>query len=317
MDRRAFIDALAGGLLAAPLVAEAQQAGRASKIGIIYLNAPVPPSAANPFWQHMEELGWSEGKNLIVERRGAAEVWDRIPALTAELVNLKVDLIIVSAGAMARSVQQATRTVPMCVVAGDFQAEGLVVNLARPDTNVTGVQLVQPDLAGKRLGLLKEILPALTRVGILIPSRSPTMAAVLQAAEGAGTRIGLTLKVVESAGPTDFDAAFSLLTKERVQGLLVVSGPGLLNHRSQLVAAAAKNRLAAIYDYPTWAAAGGLMSYGPTESEINRRWADCVDKILRGASPAAVPVQQPTKFELAVNLKTAKALGLTIPSSLH
>jgi putative ABC transport system substrate-binding protein len=204
----------------------------------------------------------------------------------------------------------------MCVVAGDFQAEGLAANLARPDANITGVQIVQPDLSAKRLSLLKEAVPGLTRAGIFIGGRSPTMTAVVHAAEDAGQRLGLKLKVVEGARPADFDAAFSALTKEHMQGLLVVSSPGLLDHLSQLGAVVAKSRLVVIHDFRSWADAGGLMSYGPMLSEINRRWAECVDRILRGANPADVPVQQSTKFELVINVKTAKALDLTILPSL-
>jgi putative tryptophan/tyrosine transport system substrate-binding protein len=305
--------------LAAPLAAEAQPSGQVYKIGLINIGAPEAPwrpSVPGPFWDRLRELGWVEGKMIMVERRGASGDGRRIPSLAAELAQLKVNVIVTVTGAEAKRAQEGTRTVPICAAAGDLQAEGLVANLAKPEGNVSGVQVVQPDLAGKRLSLLKEVVPGLKRAGLLIQGRSPTMDKIVRAAEDSSRTLGLALHVVEGAHPTDFDRAFSALAKEHARGVLVANSPALQTHATHLVALAAKTRLVAIYDFRSWAEAGGLMSYGPLESEFHGGLAECVDKILRGAKPADVPVQQPTKFELVINLKTAKALGLTIPPSL-
>jgi len=312
MDRRAFLGTVAGSLLAAPLAAEGQ-----GTIGVINFNAPVrAPGFDSAFWGRMRELGWVEGQSLAVELRGAGGDWGRLPSLAAELVQRKVNVIVMDNGTAARRVQEGDRTVPICVAGGDLQAAGVVANLAKPEGNVTGVQLFQASLAGKRLALLKEAVPGLTRVGILFERRGGLNDAVLRATEDAARTMGLKLYVVEAPAPDDFNRAFSALTKVGAPALLVVNNANTVIHQNQVLGLAAKSRLAALYEYRDWTEAGGLMSYGPVISEMWRQLAECADKILKGAKPADVPVQQPSKFDLVINLKTAKALGLTIPPSL-
>ena len=307
-------------LLGAPFAAEAQPTGQVYKIGLITLGAPEAPwrpAVPGPFWERLRKLGWVEGQTVMVERRGAGGDPKRIPSLAAELAQLDVKVILAGTGSEARRAQEGTRTVPICAAAGDLQAEGLVTNLAKPEGNVSGVQIVQPDLAGKRLALLKEAVSGLTRVGLLIEARSRTMSKIVQAAEDSSRPLGLALYVVESARPDDFDRAFSALANERAGGLLVANSPGMFTNKSQLIALAAKRRLAAIYDLRFWAEDGGLMSYGPVVSEFNRQWAGMRGQDFTWSETGSdVPVQQPTKFEFVINLKTAKALGLTIPRSL-
>jgi len=317
MDRRAFIGTLAGGILPAPLVAEAESDKAVRKLGLINVGAPERPwrpPIPSPFWDRLQELGWREGQTLQVERRGGP--WDRIAYLASELARLKVDVIMVPTGGEALRAYEGTRTVPICAAAGDLQAEGLVRNLRKPETNVTGVQVVQVELVGKRLALLKEVVPGLTQVGVLLEGPSPTNTKTVDAAEEAARKLRLKLHVVTAGRPEMFADTLASLTDMGVRGLMVVNNPGLLSHLRQLVALVAQTRLVAIYDFRYWVEGAGLMSYGPLRSEIEHLWAECVDKILRGAKPADVPVQQPTKFEFAINLKTAKALGLTIPPSL-
>ena len=317
MDRRTFLASVTGGLLAAPLAAKAQGERTVPKIGVINFNAPVhAPRFESAFWGRMRELGWVEGQSLAVELRGAGGDWGRLPSLAAELVQRKVNVIVMDNGTAARRVQEGDRTVPICVAGGDLQAAGVVANLAKPEGNVTGVQLFQASLAGKRLALLKEAVPGLTRVGILFERRGGLNDAVLRATEDAARTMGLKLYVVEAPAPDDFNRAFSALTKVGAPALLVVNNANTVIHQNQVLGLAAKSRLAALYEYRDWTEAGGLMSYGPVISEMWRQLAECADKILKGAKPADVPVQQPSKFDLVINLKTAKALGLTIPQAL-
>jgi putative tryptophan/tyrosine transport system substrate-binding protein len=321
LDRRAFLSTLAGTLLAAPLPAVAQPERKAAKVGLITVGAPEAPwrpAAPGVFWDRLRELGWVEGENLTVERRGASGDWSRVPTLAAELARANVAVILANTGGEARRAHEGTRSVPICALAGDLQADGLVVNLAKPEGNVTGVQIVQADLPGKRLALLKETTPKLTRVGLLLEGRSPTFLKLIHAAQKSARtlRLQLSIHVVDLSRPESLAEAFSSLTKARVRGLIVVNGPGMGVRMDQVVGLAAESRIVAIYDLRPWVESGGLMSYGPIPSEFARSLAECVDKIIRGAKPADVPVQQPTKFELLVNLKTAKALGLGIPPSL-
>ena len=315
MNRRAFIVGAAA-LLPAPLAAEAQQ-----KAAIGVIDASAPPAAPRfypSFWKRLNELGWREGENLTAATRGAGGDIERIEALAAELVRMNVNVIAMDSGTFARRVQEnVTRTVPICVAGGDLQQTRAVTNLARPEGNITGVQVLQADLAGKRLALLKEIVPDLTRVGVLVQKRdAPVNIAVLRATDDAARRLGLQLYTLEAQHPDDVDRVFSILTNAGARGLVVVNNPSTIKNRQKIVALAAKARVVTIYEYRDWSEAGGLLAYGPVLSEVWRQLADCVDRILRGAKPADVPVQQPSKFELVINLKTAKALGLTMPPSL-
>jgi putative tryptophan/tyrosine transport system substrate-binding protein len=284
VDRPAFIGSLASGLLAAPLAAEAQTVTPIPKIGVIYFDQPpVRTPASYVFWEPMGKLGWVEGQNVLVERRTAAGDWSRIAPLAAELVRLQVDVFLVAGEVTAQYIQRVTRTIPICAYAGDFQSAGLVKNLARPDQNVTGVQSVQIELTGKRLGILKEVVPKLARVGVLLSEqRHPSTVALLRNAEDSARLLGLQVQVAEAPRPEDFDRAFAALTGAHVRGLVVVSNPYMYRHRSLVVDSAAKTRIATIYTDRIWVQAGGLMSYGVTETEIQRRLAECADKILRG-----------------------------------
>ncbi len=318
--RRAFIGTLAGGLLAAPLAADAQQAAKVPRIGYLGANPASNPHLLEAFRQGLRDLGYVEGRNLVIEIRDAEGKFERLPALAAELVALKVDIIMTGGTPAPLAAMQATRTIPIVfAAAADPVTSGLVTSLARPGGNVTGLSVLTPELVGKCLELLKQAVPGVSRVAVLwhpggYPER--TEKNILKGAEVAGRALGLRLQFVEARGPADFDRAFSEMTRARAGALTVLATSMLLTERRRLVYLAAKNRLPAVYPSREFVDAGGLMSYGPDFADLFRRAATYVDKILKGAKPGDLPVEQPTKFELVINLKTAKALGLTIPPSL-
>ena len=321
MDRRRFLlTSLVGavGAVAATSAAEAQSERRIPKIGVLYYNTPVSTTGLPlPFWDRLRELGWVDGRTVAIELRGAAGDVDKLTRFASELKTLKVDVITMDNGTAAKRVEERTRPIPICVVGGDLQAAGVVKNLAKPEGDITGIQLFQPELVAKRLALLKETVMGFKKVGVLLGLRdSPINVVVLRHAEEACRTAGLELHVKEVRSLEDLEPAFATLKRAGVQGLLVMNNPQLTVHRDHVVALAAKNRLPAIYEYEYWVAAGGFISYGAERADYYRKLAECVDKILRGAKPADIPVQQATKFELLINLKTAKGLGLTIPPSL-
>ncbi len=299
--RRAFIGTLAGALLTAPLAAEAQQAAKVARIGWLAANLALSPHLREAFRQGLRDLGYVEGRNLVIEYRDAEGKLERLPALAAELVALKVDVTIVFASA------------------GDPVTSGFVTSLARPGGNVTGLAFLAPELVGKCLELLKQVVPGVSRVAALWPPGGQgerTEKDMLKEAEVAARALGVRLQFVEARGPGDFDSAFSDMTRARAGALTVLPSTMFFIERRRLVALAAKHRLPAVYTSREFVDAGGLMAYGPNLADMYRRAATYVDKILKGAKPGDLPVEQPTKFELVVNLKTAKALGLTIPQSL-
>ena len=259
-----------------------------------------------------------EGQNIAIESRWAEGKYDRYPALAADLVRLKVDVIVAHGGAATQAVQQATRTIPIVMsLVLDPVGSGLVPSLARPGGNVTGTSFMGPDLVGKQLQLLKEVVPKVSRVAILRNPANPASAQGLRDAEAAARALGVRLQALEARDPQEIDSAFAAMTRERAGALLIFPDPIFGNQRRQIAELAAKRRLPAIYGgTPEYAEAGGLMVYGPNELDLNRRAAIYVDKLLKGAKPADLPVEQPTKFELVINLRTAKAIGLTIPPSL-
>ena len=319
MNRRTFLSALTGSLLAAPLAAGAQQVGKVSRIG--YLSAgsdTANPRVREAFRQGLRELGWVEGQNIIIEYRWAEGRFDRLPDLAAELVRLKVDVLVAAPTPAALAAKNATGTIPIVGMSlTDPIGLGLVASLARPGGNVTGVSYsVGAEIFGKDLELLKEVVPRVRRVAVLSNPASPARPLTISNVKDAARSLGLQLQLLEARGPRDFDGAFAAMAKERVGALLVVTDPAFIPHRARLVDLAVKNRLPSIFTQREDAEAGGLMSYGPRLSDLHRRGATYVDKILKGAKPADLPVEQPTKFELVINLKTAKALGLTIPQSL-
>jgi len=321
MERRTFMATLAGGLLALPLAAEAQQAAKAARIG--YLASGGDPGASptgRAFLQGLRDLGYVEGRNVVIEYRFAEEKLERLPALAAELVALKVDVIVAPNTPAALAAKQATRTIPIVFsFAADPLTSGLVTSLARPGGNVTGLSLLGPELVGKCLELLKETVPRVSRVAYLwqpgaLDERQEKDR--LKRAEVAARALGMQLQFVGARGPEDFDRAFTDMTRARAGALTVLGGAMLFTERRRLVDLAAKNRLPAMYSWREFVDAGGLMAYGPNLTDSQRRAATYVDKILKGAKPGDLPVEQPTKFELVINLKTAKALGLTIPPSV-
>jgi putative ABC transport system substrate-binding protein len=320
MDRRAFIGTPAVFLLAAPFAAEAQQAAKIARIGWLGNSPSALPHLREAFLQGLRDLGYVEGRNVVIEYRYAEGKPERFPALAAELVALKVDVIVAPNTPPALAAKQATRTIPIVFLFSvDPVTDGLVTSLARPGGNVTGLSNLAPELVGKRLELLTQAVPGVTRVAVLwqpggVPER--TEKDILTRAEVAGRALGVRLQFVEARGPADIDRAFSDMTRERAGALTALGSPMFTSERRRLVDLAAKHRLPAVYGRREYVDAGGLMSYAPDFADLSRRAATYVDKILKGAKPGDLPAEQPTKFELVFNLKTAKALGLTIPQSV-
>jgi putative ABC transport system substrate-binding protein len=320
--RRAFLRTLAGGLLAAPLVADAQQpAGKVYRLGYLSVGSGTSTylRPVEAFRQGLRELGWVEGQNIVIEYRWAEGRVDRLPGLAEELVRLKVDVIAASPTPAALAARNATRTIPIVGMSlTEPVAVGLVASLARPGGNVTGVTYgVDTDIFGKQLGLLKEAIPKVRRVAVLWnPGNSPAQPLIMSSVKAAAQSLGLQLQLLEAREPGEFDGAFAAMAKERAGALLLPGDPMHFLHRARLADLALKGRLPSMSTQWQWVEAGGLMSYGPSLPDLYRRAATYVDKILKGAKPADLPIEQPTKFEMVINLKTAKALGLTIPTSL-
>ena len=318
IDRRAFIGTVAGALLAAPLAAEAQQATKVPRIGYLGLNLATSPHLAEAFRQGLRDLGYVEGRNAVIEYREAEGTFERLPALAAELVSLKVDLIVAGAYQATLAAKNATKTIPIIMVAvADPVRIGLIASLVRPGGNITGLTLLAgTEIVGKHLELLKEAVPNLSRVAVLSNPANPMHVIRLREVEVAGRSLRVQLQILKAQGPEEFASAFAAMTRERAGALYVVGDPMFVSHRRRLAELAAKSRLPAVYELKDHAEAGGLMVYGPSTLDMYRRAATYVDKILKGAKPGDLPIEQPTKFELVINLKTAKALGLTIPPSL-
>jgi putative ABC transport system substrate-binding protein len=297
-------------------VAQAQQPAKVPRIGVLW-----PDSAPSPrieeFRQGLRDLGYVEGQNMIIEYRYADGRRDRLPALAAELVHLKVQVIVALSTLAAVPAKKATTTVPIVTVSGDPIGTGLIASLARPGGNVTGLSFFSPDLVGKRLELLKEVVPRLSRVAILWDVEGPAKIQEFKEAEAAAPALGLQIQSLGVRAPNpDLDGAFQSAVKARATGLLTLGNPLTLTHHHRIVDLAIKTRLPSMYDSKQFVEAGGLMTYGPNFSDLYRRSAVFVDKILKGAKPAELPVEQPTKFELVINLKTAKQIGLTIPPNV-
>ena len=307
-------------LTLAPLAAEAQQAGQAARIGYLAANLTVSLHMTEAFRQGLRDLGYVDGRSVVIEYRDAEGKYDRLPARAAELVALKVDVIVAADTPAALAAKQATRTLPIVFIgAGDPVTIGLVTSLARPGGNVTGLSLLAPELVGKRLELLKQAVPGVGRVAALwqpgfVGER--TEKDMLKEVEVTARALGVRLQFVEARGPADFDRAFADMTRARADALTVLGSAMFANERRRVVDLAAKNRLPGVYGFREYVDAGGLMAYGPNVADLFQRAATYADKILKGAKPGDLPVEQPTKFELVLNLKTAKALGLTIPQSV-
>jgi putative ABC transport system substrate-binding protein len=317
----AVIAVLALSLLAAPLAAEAQQAAKVARIGYLSTNLAANPHIQEAFRQGLRDLGYVEGRNVVIEYRDAEGKPERLPALAAELVALKVDVIVAAAGNhLALAAKQATRTLPIVFAAvTDPVAIGLVTSLARPGGNVTGTSVLSPELVGKRLELLTQAVPGVSRVAVLwLPGAlgERTEKDMLKEADVAARALGVRLQFVEARGPADLDRAFSDMTRARAGALTVLPSNMFLREHRRLVDLAAKHRLPAVYTVKEYVDAGGLMAYGPNLADVVRRAATYVDRILKGAKPGDLPVERPKKFELVINLKTARTLGLTIRPSV-
>jgi putative ABC transport system substrate-binding protein len=321
MRRREFITligaAAAASSLCWPLVAHGRQAGTIRTIGILSAGSTTLGAVYAALADALRELGWIEGKNVAFEHRYADNRLERLPELAAELVRLNVDVIVAMGTLAPLAARQATRTIPIVMgAAGDPVGSGLVLSLARPGGNITGMSLMAPDLGGKRLELLKELLPRLSRVAVLWNAANPYPALVFKETQAAGQTLGIEVQSLEVRGPDDFDGAFEAARREHPDALITVEDPLTVTYRNLIADFAAGHRLPTLHGLSEFVTAGGLMSYGANLVDLYRRAAGYVDKILKGAKPADLPVQQPTKFELVINLKTAKALGLTIPPTL-
>jgi putative ABC transport system substrate-binding protein len=316
IDRRAFISSVSLGLLVAPRAVEAQEAGKAPRVGFL---GPRTRADAAPYLDAfligLREIGWVEGKNIFIEYRWAEGRQERLPALAAELVRLKVDVILAGPTSAAVAAKNATSTIPIVTTSAGDPGVGLVASLARPGGNVTGLSFsVEMATFGKGLELLKETVPKVRRVAVLSNPANPAHALAIK--EVAARSVGVQLQLLEARGANEFDRAFAAMAQERAGALLVMADSTFGFHRTRLRDLAAKGRLPAMYGLREHPEVGGLMSYGADNRDNFRRAATYVDKILKGTKPADLPVEQPTKFEFVINLKTAKALGLTIPQSL-
>jgi putative ABC transport system substrate-binding protein len=311
---------LAVGSVSAPPPADAQAPAKVFRIGTL---AP-GTRPATPDWKQrwafvegLRELGWVEGQNLVIEDRWAEAKTDRLPALAAELVRLKVDAIFTRSWPAAVAAKRATTTIPIVIFgAGDPVATGLVASLAHPGGNITGLGDVTTDLSAKRLELLKEAVPKLSRVAVLWNAADGGMTLRFRSIQSAAPMLGVTVRPLGVQEPDDFEQAFAAMTQERPDALFVVADLLTRVHHRRILGFATQNRLPVMYEGRDFVADGGLISYGPIFNDLLRRGAALMDKILKGAKPADLPIEQPTRFELVVNLKTAKALGLTIPQSI-
>jgi putative ABC transport system substrate-binding protein len=314
--RAAVVAALALAFFAAPFAAEAQQTRKVPRVGVLAGQSPelAPPILA--LRQGLSELGYVEGQNIAIEWRWTQGKVERYPDLAAELVKLKVDIIVAAATPGAQAAQRATRTIPIVMgFVSDPVAIGLVASLARPGGNITGLAVPTAEIVGKRLQLLREVAPTGTRIAVLIdPSQDNS--ASLRGTEAAARALGVQLQVWEARSGDDLDRAFTAIARERAAGIIILPSTAFVTSRARIAQLAAKHRLPTSASGRALTEAGCLMSYGASQPDLARRAAYFVDKILKGAKPADLPVEQPTKFELVINMKTAKALGLTIPPSL-
>jgi putative tryptophan/tyrosine transport system substrate-binding protein len=317
LRRRDFIKVIAGSAAVAwPLAARAQQRGKKYIIGRFNAGSATEP-LHDVFTEILRELGWVEGENVVFERRYAENRLERLPELAADLVRLKVDVIVATGTLAPLAAKRATSTIPIVMTgAGDPLGTGLVDSLARPGGNVTGMSLMVPELGGKRLELLKELLPRLARVAVLWNAANPYSALVFKQVQAAGTILGIEVQSLEARQPDDFDGAFETVRRQHPDALMTVEDPLTINHRKRIADFAIGQLLPTLQGFREFVAAGALMSYGANVIDLARRAAGYVDKILKGANPADLPVEQPTKFDLVINLTTAKTLGLTVPPSL-
>jgi putative ABC transport system substrate-binding protein len=315
MNKKILISILAVVIIAFVHTAEAQQATKIFHIGFLSSGASSASENTAVIRQRLRELGYIEGKNIDFEYRSAEGKIDRLPDLAAELVRLKVDVIVTEGTPTATAAKNATKTIPIIISGGtDPVATGLVQSLARPGGNITGVTVMNEELAGKRLELLKETSPKVSRLGVLWNSANPGTAVVFKQTQSAAQALSLSLQPLEVKTVNDLQVAFDAATRSGVNGLVLLASVPINDHLKLVADLAVKNRLPSIYGRSQFVEAGGLMSYGPNVLDMARRAVTYVDKVLKGANPGDLPVERPTKFELLINLKTAKALNLTIPA---
>ena len=319
MHRRNFIRVVAAALVAAPLSIRAQQTGKVPRIAFLALNnVESAQQLLVGFRQGLRERGWVDGQNIVVELRFADGKIERLPAVIAERINLKVDVIVATSSVTTKIAKNATKTIPIVMAtSADALGEDFVINLAHPGGNVTGMTFFAgPEIAGKQLELLKTAIPTASRVAVLTNPTNAAHPAFVREAQIAARAFGVQAQVSEARTPDQLDAAFATMTRERAAALFVLSDSVFYGQRRRIVDLAATSRLPAMYSQKEFVDAGGLISYGANLPDMYRRSAAHVDKILKGTKPGDIPVEQPTTFELVINMKTAKALGLTIPQAL-
>jgi len=323
--RRAFLIAggawltlARAGALMAPLVSFAQQLAKVSRIGFLgNSTAALEANLIGPFREGLRDLGYVEGRNILIEYRWAEGKYERFPALIAELIALKVDVIVTAGTPATLAVKKATTSVPLVMVAvGDPVGTGIVPSLSRPGGNITGLTSISPELEGKRLELLREVVPKLSHVAILWNPMNAYHVIEMKEAQSAASALRMKVLSLGVRTPEELDGAFAAINRERAGALLVLADRLFLHHRTRIMDFSAQHRLPGVHAYRELVEVGGLMSFGPSYAGMHRRAATYVDKILKGAKPADLPVEQPATFELVINLKTAKALGLTIPQSV-
>jgi len=319
IDRRRFIGALTSAVLAAPRSSIAQQSEKLPRIGFVGFNfVETAKPVLTAFRQVLQDRGWTEGKNVLIEYRYAEGNVDRLPALVGELIKLKVDIIVASSSAATRAAKTATSAIPIVMLSSaDAIGEGFAASLARPGGNVTGMTfLAGAEIAGKQVDLLRETAPKASRVAVLLNPRNDSHPAFAREAKAAAGRLGAQVQIVQVRSPDQLDAAFATMNRERGTALLVLTDAMFLGQGRRIAELAARSGMPALYSQREFVDVGGLVSYGPSLVDMSRRAAVQVDKILRGARVGELPVEQPTKFELVINLRTARALGLAVPQSV-
>ena len=318
MQRREFITLLSGIVAAWPLAARAQQPAKIPRIGFLgNSTATMEANLIGPLRDGLRELGYEEGRNVIIEFRWANGKYDQFPALVAELLAAKVDVIITAGTPATLAIKKATSTVPLVFIAvGDPVGTGVVPNLGRPGGNITGLSSIAPDLEGKRLELLREVVPKLSHVAFFLNPANAFHTASMRQARVAAQSLGIKLQPMEVNKSEQLDGAFASIVKEKPDALLILADRIFLHNRKRMMEFAIQQRLPSVNAYRELVEAGGLISYGPSYEDMHRRAAVYVDKILKGTKPADLPIEQPTKFTLLINLKTAKTLGLTVPPTL-
>jgi putative ABC transport system substrate-binding protein len=318
MKRRELLTLLGGAATAWPLAARAQQQGKISRVGFMGNSTPaLEANLVGPFRDGLRELGYQEGRNIIIEYRWAEGNYQRFPALVAELLAVPVDVIVTAGTPATLAVKKATSTVPLVMIAvGDPVGSGIVPSLAHPGANITGLSSIAPDLEGKRLELLREVVPKLSRVALFLNPLNDFHSVSVRQAFAAAQALGIKLQALEVRTLEELDGAFARIVREKPDALLILADRVFLHNRKRMMDFATEHRLPSVNAYREVVEAGGLMSYGPSYEDMHRRAADYVDKILKGAKPGDLPVEQPTKFTLILNLKSAKALGIEVPPML-